>query len=166
MSVCLSIYVSVCMSVCLPACLFVSVCQYIYFPFKSNVYITSNLTQQDHYRFEAYKITLHQLHFNILISLALQRCIVTEIIDRHLVLKLISFRLPSSFLALLASLFKYLTACSPQWPKCLKTRGMTNGQDLSDRSSELYFASFFSSRFIAATPSSLEAAFTESKYHA
>ncbi|XP_062519035.1 uncharacterized protein LOC134194145 isoform X1 [Corticium candelabrum] len=56
-------------------------------------------------------------------------------------------------------------ACSPQWPKCWKTRGMTNGQDPSGCSSELYFASFFSSRFIAATPSSLEAAFTESKHH-
>ncbi len=83
-------------------------------------------------------------------TFALQHCRVTEIIDHHLVLKTVSFRLPPSSLALFASLFKYLTACLPQRPKCLKTRGMTNGQGPSGCRSELYFAYFFS-RFIAAT---------------
>ena len=56
---------SACLSVCLSVCL----SRYIYFLFKSNVYIMSNLTQQDHYSPEAYKITLCKLHFNVLISL-------------------------------------------------------------------------------------------------
>ena len=57
-------------------------------------------------------------------TFALRCCSVTEKIDRHLVLKSISFRFPSSSLALFASLFKYVTASSPQRPICSKTRGV------------------------------------------
>ena len=38
------IYLSVCLSVCLSVSIHM-----IYFPFTSNIYIMSNLTQQDHY---------------------------------------------------------------------------------------------------------------------
>ena len=41
-------------------------------------------------------------------TFALQRCSVTEMIDSHFILQSVSFRLPSSSLALFASLFKYL----------------------------------------------------------
>ena len=59
----------------------VSVCpsvrQYVYFQFKSNVYIMSNLTltRQDRYRLEAYKITLRKLHLEVCLSNCVVYCV-------------------------------------------------------------------------------------------
>ena len=127
--VCLSVTLSVCLSVTLSVCLSVtlSVCQYIYFPFKiKRLHHEQPTTTRSIQNYTA-QTTFRRSNLAMLMSLfettfALQGCRVTGMINHHLVLKSVSFRLPSSSLALFASLFKYLTACSPQRPKCSTTR--------------------------------------------